>query len=399
MAPAAIVFNSIEEALAAARMLTPKLAERAQRCEELRHCPEESIAEMHESGLMRMMQPKLFGGSELGPDAMFEIILEMCKGCTSSAWVWFNLASHSWNIGQFSLRAQHDVWDEDPHAVASGGLAFPCGKAVAVEGGYRVSGRWPFGSGVDAATWHLVGAMVDQGEGVPPGRRLFLVPKSEYKSLDNWRAYGLTGTGSHDVEIKDVFVPEHRSMEGSVWARGFEVPGNKVNTSEWFRLPTFAAFGFALAMPPVGAARAAVAEFVSGSKKRAGTYTGVRVAELAPLQMRIGEASACVDFAENQLRADMAEMIRLARAFEEPSLETKLAWKRNCAFGAALCVRAVDSLMVASGAGGLSQGSRLQRYFRDVHAACAHIALTWDVHATAYGQHALGLPGVPGLLI
>jgi 3-hydroxy-9,10-secoandrosta-1,3,5(10)-triene-9,17-dione monooxygenase len=399
-APApAVVFNSTEEALAAARLLTPKFAERAKHCEDLRRAPEESIAELNASGLMRMMQPKRFGGSELGQDAMFEVILEMCKGCTSTAWVWFNLASHSWNIGQFGLQAQEDVWNEDPYAVASGGLAFPCGKAVPVPGGYKVSGRWPFGSGVDAATWHMVGAMVDKGAGATPERRLFLVPKSDYESLDNWRAYGLTGSGSHDVEVKDVFVPEHRSIDGPLFARGIEVPGNKVNTSEWFRIPTFAAFGFGLAMVPIAVARTALTEFIDSTLKRAGTYTGARLAELAPMQMRIAEASACVDFAETQLRTDMAEMIRLARAHGEPSMELKLAWKRNCAFEAELCKRAIDSLMAASGAGGLSIGGRMQRHFRDIHAGTAHIALTWDVQATAYGQNALGLPGQPGLLI
>ena len=394
-----VTFANTEQAVAAARLLTPGLAARAQHCEELRRCPDETLAELHASGLMRMMQPKRFGGSELGQDAMFEVILEMCRGCTSTVWVWFNLASHSWNIGQFSLRAQEDVWGEDPHAVAAGGLAFPCGKAVAVDGGYRVSGRWPFGSGVDGATWMLVGAMVDQGVGNPPGRRLFLVPHTDYKSLDNWRSYGLAGSGSHDVEIKDAFVPEHRSIDGPLFARGMDVPGNQVNISEWFRIPTFAAFGFGLAMVPIAVARTAVAEFVEGAKKRAGTYTGVRVAELVPMQMRVAEAAACVDFAETQLRADMAEMIRLARAREEPSMDLKMAWKRNSSFGSTLCIRAIDSLMVASGAGGLSLSGRMQRHFRDIHAGTAHIALTWDVQATAYGQHALGLQAQPGLLI
>ncbi|HEX4328747.1 MAG TPA: acyl-CoA dehydrogenase family protein, partial [Burkholderiales bacterium] len=152
-----VVFTNAEEAVAAARLLVPRFAERAQKCEELRRAPEESLAELHASGLMRMFQPQRFGGSELGADAMFEVILEMCKGCASTTWVWFNLASHSWNIGQFGLQAQEDVWGADPHALAAGGLAFPCGKAVPVEGGYKLSGRWPFGSGIDGANWHLVG--------------------------------------------------------------------------------------------------------------------------------------------------------------------------------------------------------------------------------------------------
>lgn len=394
-----VVFANAEEAVAAARVLTPRLIERAQQCEELRRCPDETLTELHASGLMRMFQPKRFGGSELGADAMFEVVLEMCRGCPSTTWVWFNLASHSWNIGQFSLQAQQDVWGGDPHALAAGGLAFPCGKATPAEGGYKLSGRWPFGSGIDGATWHLVGAMVDEGEGKPPGRRLFLVPAADYKSLDNWRAYGLTGSGSHDVEIKDVFVPEHRTLEAGVFTRGVDVPGNQVNPSPWFRTPSFAVFGFSLAQPPIGMARAALIEFTEGVKKRAGLYTGAKLAELAPMQMRVAEAAACVEIAENQLRSDMAEMMRMVNAGIEPPMDRKMAWKRNCAFEGQLCVRAIDTLMVASGAQGLSLNGRMQRYFRDIHAATAHIALTWDVQGTAYGQHAFGLPPQPGLLI
>ena len=396
--PAEITFANTEEALAAARLLVPRLAERAQRCEELRRCPDETIADLHACGLMRLMQPARWGGSDLGVDTMVDVTMELTRGCASSAWVWLNCVSHAWNIGQFGLQAQEDVWGSDRHAVAAGGLAFPCGKAVPVEGGYRVSGRWPFGSGIDACVWDIVGAMVERAGGAPE-RRMFLVPRADFKSLDNWRAYGLTGSGSHDVEVKDAFVPEHRSMEGQMFASGANVPGAAVNPAPWYRLPTFAAFGFGLGTLPIAIARTAIAEFIGIMKKRAGTYTGVRLAELAPLQMRIAEATACVDFAETQLRADMGEMIRRTRAGEESTLEMKLAWKRNIAFGTGLCNRAVDSLMAASGAGGISSDGRMQRHFRDIHAISSHITLTWDVQAVAYGQNALGLPSQPGLLL
>jgi 3-hydroxy-9,10-secoandrosta-1,3,5(10)-triene-9,17-dione monooxygenase len=398
VAPADIIFANTEEALAAARLLTPRLAARAERCEELRRCPEESIADMHASGLMRLMQPARWGGSDLGIDSMVEVTIELARGCSSSAWVWLNLASHSWNIGQFGLQAQEDVWGQDRHAVGAGGLAFPCGKAVAVPGGYRVSGRWPFGSGIDASSWDIVGAMVER-EGGPPERRMFLVPRADFRSLDNWRAYGLTGSGSHDVEIRDAFVPEHRSMDGPTFASGIGVPGAALNPAPWYRLPTFAAFGFGLAALPLAIARTAIAEFLESVKKRTGTYTGARLAELAPLQMRVAEAAACVDFAETQMRADMGEMIHRAKAGEASTMEMKLAWKRNIAFGTGLCNRAVDSLMAASGAGAISSDGRMQRHFRDIHAISSHIALTWDVQAVAYGQNALGLPPQAGLLL
>jgi 3-hydroxy-9,10-secoandrosta-1,3,5(10)-triene-9,17-dione monooxygenase len=387
-----------EELLRRTVALAPRLAARAAACEALRRCPDETIAEMHDAGLMRMMQPRRFGGAELGPEAMLEVVLEMSAWCPSSSWVYLNLATHAWNIAQFGLRAQADVWEADPDAVAATGLAFPCGKAVPADGGYVVSGRWPFASGIDAASWMLVGAFVDRGA-APPERRLFLVPKPDFRSLGNWHAYGLAGSGSHDVEISGAFVPEHRTLAGEVIADGASVPGGRVHDAPMYRLPTFSTFGFFLAMVPVGAARGAVAQFVSATRERAGTYTGARLAELTPLQIRVAEAAACVDFAERMLRHGLRELLACAEAGENPAIDLKLRWKRDLAFAVGLCTRAVDALMGASGAGGLYTDRPLQRLFRDVHAASAHIALTWDVQAAAYGRHALGLPLDPGLLL
>ncbi len=382
----------------AAATLVPRIAERAAQCEALRRGTDETLADLHAAGLMRLMQPKRFGGSELGLDALMDVVLELCKACASTAWIYSNLASHAWNIGQFELQAQEDIWNEDPNALVATGLAFPCGKATPVEGGYRVSGRWPFASGVDASTWMLVGAMAEQSGGGPE-RRFFLVPQSDFRSLDNWQAFGLTGTGSHDVEIKDAFVPAHRTMSAEIFAAGQNVPGAKVYENRLFQMPTFAAFAYILSSVPLGAARAAVEQFTATMRSRAGTYTGVRVAELGPVQARIAEAASCVEFAEVVLRRDWRELEAGVEAGQFPGVETKLRWKRNVAFATELAVRAIDTLMPAAGAGGLSLNLPLQRQFRDIHAASAHIALTWDVHAAAYGQSALGLQPQGGLLL
>lgn len=387
-----------DEARAAAAALAPRLAERAVECERLRRCPDETIADLHAAGLLRLMQPARFGGSELGLDTLLDVVLELCKGCASTAWIYSNLASHAWNVGQFELRAQEDMWNTDPNALTATGLAFPCGKATVVEGGYRLTGRWPFGSGVDASSWMLVGGMAEHAGGAPE-RRFFLVPQADFKSLDNWQAFGLTGTGSHDVEIKDAFVPAYRSMSAEVFAAGQNVPGAKVYENRLFQMPTFAAFGYVLSIVPLGTAKAAVEQFTAGMRQRVGTYTGIRVAELGAVQARIAEAAACVEFAETVVRRDWRELEAMVERGRFPGVETKLRWKRNVAFATSLAVRAIDALMPAAGAGGLSLHLPLQRQFRDIHAASAHIALTWDVHAAAYGQSALGLEPQGGLLL
>lgn len=384
-------------AIAAARALGPALAARAAECETQRRCPDATIADLYASGLMRMMQPRMFGGSELGADVLLEVVLEMCKACASTAWVWLNLATHSWNIGQFELKAQHEVWDDDPNAVAATGLAFPCGKAIPVDGGYRVSGKWPFASGVDAAAWMLVGAIVEAAG--PLERRFLLVPRRDFSSLDDWHAYGLAGTGSHHVVVDNAFVPVHRTLAAEVFAEGSNVPGGRVHAAPLYRLPTFATYGFALGMVPLGVARAAAHEMVASLKRRAGTYTGARLADLVPLQLRLADTMAAVGYFETQYRADLSEMIAQTAAGGGTPAADKLRWKRNLAYGVRLAKQAMDNVMSMSGAGGLGTEAPLQRQFRDLNAAASHIALTWDVQAPMYGQNVLGLPTPPGFLV
>jgi 3-hydroxy-9,10-secoandrosta-1,3,5(10)-triene-9,17-dione monooxygenase len=391
-----------DTALEQARVLRPRIAERAARCEAIRRCPEETIAELHASGLMRVMQPKRYGGSELGLDVISEVSFELSRACASTAWVWLNLATHAWNIAQFGAQAQEDVWGSNVDAVAATGLAFPCGRAEPVSGGFRVSGRWPFGSGVDAADWMIVGATTatpGAQAGDKPERRFFLVPKSDFRSLDNWHALGLTGTGSHDVEVKDAFVPTHRTVAAELLASGYDSPGAKLSSAAIYRLPAYAAFGFGLAGVPLGAARAALQDYLEGTRKRVATYGSGRLAELGPVQARIAEASASIAFAEHAFRANLLELNRLTETGVPIDNGTKLRWKRDLAFGVTLCKRAIETLMAASGAAGLSMDQPLQRHFRDIQAAGAHIGLTWDVQAAAYGRDALGVPMDPNTLI
>jgi 3-hydroxy-9,10-secoandrosta-1,3,5(10)-triene-9,17-dione monooxygenase len=389
---------SAESAVAAAKQLAPTLAKRSLKGEELRQIPPETIDDLQSLGLLGLMQPKAFGGSELGLGVLMDVVLELCKGCGSSGWVFSNLASHSWNIGQFELQAQNDVWLENPSSVVATALAFPCGRATPVEGGYILSGRWPFASGVDASQWMLVGGMAER-DGGPAERRFFLVPESDYQNLGNWDAYGLRATGSHDVEMKEAFVPKHRSISAELIASGQNLPGAKLYKNPLFQTPAFAAFAYVLGIVPLGIAKGAVEQFTQSMRLRVSSYTGVRVAELSAVQARIAEASACVDVAETVLRRDWTDLESSIVRGDFPTIETKLRWKRNVAFAAQLAVRSVDTLLPAAGASGLSSQQPLQRQFRDIHAAVSHIGLTWDVHASAYGQSALGLPLQGGLLL
>jgi 3-hydroxy-9,10-secoandrosta-1,3,5(10)-triene-9,17-dione monooxygenase len=188
-----------------AEQLLPVLRERAAGCEELRRMPDETLRDLHDAGLFRMQQPRRVGGSEIEFAAVVTFGALLARACASSAWNLVNLGSHHLLLGMFPPKAQDDVWNVSADALIASSFVFPAGRAQRVEGGYQVSGRWPFSSGVDPSDWNLLAGQIAGAEGEPPEQRVFLLHKSQYKVHDTWFAGGLRGTGSKDVEVKDQF--------------------------------------------------------------------------------------------------------------------------------------------------------------------------------------------------
>ena len=175
-----------DELLARAEALIPVLRERAPRAEQLRRLPDETIADLHSSGLFRMLQPARVGGSELPYRALYELTAVIGQGCGSTSWVLANLAAHHWLLGMWHPEAQHEIWGESPDSLISSALIFARGRARRVEGGYRLSGRWPFSSGIDASAWNMFGAVVSDEETGQSEHRMLLVPASDYSIIDTW---------------------------------------------------------------------------------------------------------------------------------------------------------------------------------------------------------------------
>ncbi|MGZ5080981.1 MAG: acyl-CoA dehydrogenase family protein [Usitatibacter sp.] len=381
---------SLEEALARARVLVPKLKARAAQADELRRCPDESLHELNETGLMRALQPRRVGGSELDWVAMIDVSSELARGCGSTAWNWANWAVHHWMLALWPRQCQDEVWGADPAVLIASALMFPPGKATRVTGGYLLTGRWPFSSGVDSSAWNMMGGVVQGGEAGE--LRMFVVPREDYRIIDSWRAMGLRGTGSNDVEAKDIFVPEHRTLAVEVTKGGATHPGAGANPAAIFRIPLFAALPHMLTGIPLGIAQGAYDIFLEGMRGRVSRYSGKSLADMTAVQMKIAEAAACIDTARLVLRHHCIGAQAIAEKGEAPDLMTKATWRRDGAFSAQLCGRAVDIIFNASGAGALYDDSPLQRAFRDVHAANAHISMIWEAQATTFGRVALGLP-------
>jgi len=382
---------SFDQLKARARDLVPVLRERALAAEELRRVPDESIADLHQAGLFRAFQPKSIGGSELPYRAMVELGAILARGCGSTAWVLTNLASHHWMLGMWPKEAQDEIWGGDgPDVLIGSAFAFPAGRATKVKGGHRLKGRWPFSSGVDPSQWNFIAALVEEeGKIVEP--RVFIVKASDYRIIDNWHAAGLAATGSKDVEIADAFVPEHRSLNPSQIAGG-ATPGSAVNPGPLYRLPTFSLFPFILSGISLGLAQGAVEEFTASMRVRAGTYASKKLAELATVQLRLAEASALADAAEKVMISSCEEATRQTEAGETAPPEDRARWRRDGAYTAQMCAKAVDLLFTGAGGNAIYKSHPLQRIWRDVHAANGHFLVSWDMAGTLYGRVALGLP-------
>jgi len=381
----------LAELKARAEALVPVLRERAQATEQLRRIPDETLANLHKSGIFRMLQPKRIGGSEAPYRALIDLGAILAQGCASTAWVTTNLASHHWMLGMWPKAAQDDIWNPSPDVLIGSAFAFPSGRAKAAPGGWRLKGRWGFSSGIDPCDWNFVGGLVEDDGGKIVEPRMFLVPKADYQILDTWHVAGLAGTGSKDVVIEDCFVPAHRALAADEISGG-PTPGSTTNPGALYRLPTFSLFPCMIAAVGIGIAQGAVADFAATMKKRAGSYTGARLASLATLQLRLAEASALTDAAEKIVLSDCDEAQSLAEANLAATIEQRARWRRDGAFAGKLCAQAVELLFTGAGGNAIYLTNPLQRALRDVHAANGHFALNWEAAAIMYGRVALGLP-------
>ena len=388
--------RSLEEAIDRAWKLVPVLSSRARATEELRRIPDETIRDLLASGLFRILQPRRVGGLELPYEAIVRITAILGRGCGSTAWVTANIANHDFMLALWPQKAQDEVWQGDNAALIGSALMFPPGKAARVAGGYRLSGRWKFSSGIDACTWTMLGGIAS-ADGELPDYRVFLLPASDYRIIDTWHAAGLRGTGSNDVEVNDVFVPEHRALSIDLM-KGCSAPGAGVNPGALYRLPVFDMFPYVVAAASLGIAQGAVAQFAEETKNRDTSYSTTLLSDHATTQARLGQASAAVDTAEMLLIQRCQYAMAAAEAARVPSHAEKIRLRRDGAYAALLCTRAVDRLFEAGGGEFLYDQKVMQRAFRDIHAAQGHYALAWDVHASTAGKFMLGIaPDTPTL--
>lgn len=378
------------------RDLLPGLRDRADEAERLRVVPDANIKELEETGFFRLLQPRRFDGFEADPVDFYTAVRDIASACGSTGWVSSVVGVHPWQVALFADEAQQAVWGEDTATRLSSSYA-PTGKAVLTDGGYRLSGKWSFSSGADHCSWVLLGGLVFDADGNVVDFKTFMVPRSDYTINDVWHMVGLSGTGSNDIVVDDVFVPEAftLSMGETGSCRG---PGQAQNTSDLYKLPFHSIFTGTITTPIIGMAMGAYAEHVEMQQQRSrAAYLGEKASKDPFAMVRIARASSEIDAAwallVNNIREEQAHVAR----GEQIPLRLRLKVRRDQVIGSQRAIDAIDELFEASGGRALTQGTYLQRAWRDAHAGRVHAANDPERALQMFGAHEFGHKVDPGM--
>lgn len=348
----------------------------------IRKVPQENIDALQEAGFFLALQPRRWGGHEVDPQDFFRMHLAIAENCMSTAWASGIVAVHAFQLALMDERAQQDVWDDDIHTRVSSSYA-PLGKVTEVDGGFRLSGRWGWSSGSDHCTWVFLGAICPDG-----GFRSFLVPRGDYEIVDTWHAMGLQGTGSNDIVVDDVFVPDYRTHKAEDGFLGTN-PGVTADSAPLYRLPWAQLFVRVVSTPAIGAARDALdlyRQLVVG--KASGDLTKL-AGDTAP-QERIAAAITSIDEMEAILFRNFDRMMAQVSAGEEVPVLERIKYRYQASLVIERCMAVVDSLFSSAGGSSVFLGSEIQQRFLDIHTGRAHVANNPTSFARNLGSVLLG---------
>ena len=380
-----------EQALIAALVeLAPLLEENAAQAEKQRKPVDEVMAAIENTGAYKYFVPKRFGGYEYSLLGFMEIGMALGAACVSTAWVTTFCMEHNWLLSLFGRQAQEDIFGQQPYIIAPGALA-PNGKAVPVDGGYRVTGRWQWGTGVMHADWAMVGAMAPEPDGDGMMLGMFALPINEVEVIDTWYIDGMVGTGSNDIAVDDVFIPAHR-MVNLADVRDGSSPGAQWHNSATYKMPMLPVLGLTATAPAVGAATKAVALFRERLQGKTVYGTTTKQSDKPMAQARLGHTQVEVDSIRSQLLQIAGEVTRWGETDDLcPPLE-RCRLRLNIGHVVQRSRNVVRDVVEACGASAHFLDNPLQRLQRDLNTLSCHTVFDMDVSSELYGRLLLGLP-------
>ncbi len=355
-----------ERLLEAVRGLAPLVEAERARLDRDRALSPRLVDALVDAGLFRLWTPRRLGGAELDPVSGLRVIAAVAALDGSVGWNVMVASAHGFLAGRLPAGAAREVFG-DRRAVVAGQLE-PGGIAEAVKGGYRVSGRWPFASGCQHATWLLAHCVVPGGRrraGGRPTTRLVFVAADRARIHDTWRVSGLRGTGSHDYSLEGVMVPAAFAIDAFA--------DEPTRPERLYAYPVIPFVTGAVGAVPIGIARGAIEELTRlvRTRKRAGRP----LAEDATVQQGIARAEIHARSAESLLLGAVDDMWQTVKRGKPPTLEQRAHVRMGCVNAGGSAAAAVDVVWGLAGSGAIFEDAGLERRFRDVHAATQHVAL------------------------
>lgn len=373
------------EFLAAVDEILPVIRAGREESERLGKVADASMLAMIEAGVFRALTPLQFGGLEMDPSCFFEGIIKIGTADPSAAWLGGQLTIHSFEVALMDERTQKEFWGAGPDTRASSSYA-PLGKADKVDGGYVLNGTWTFSSGVDHATWVMLGGRHNN----------YLVPTTDM-TIDHgsWDVQGLKGTGSKSVTLHEVFVPQHRvhSLEDHYHDRE---PGMLVNDRPLYRMSWRGLFNAIMPNSAIGMTQGGLQELIEQTKLRCGQQgTGSPVVNNPFMQMRLAKALTQVRGVRLRQIDNWRNLFEMACRNEQPSRLERMRVRYEASDAAGTCFEAFCDVWPHTGAGAVASSNPLQNAFRDLMAMRNHGSAGRDAAAGMYVSALFDLPLPP----
>ncbi|MEV9641488.1 acyl-CoA dehydrogenase family protein [Mammaliicoccus sciuri] len=374
-----------DELVARAVSLQPLLKEHAKDVDKSRSISSEVIEKIAESGLLNLGVPKRYGGQEEPLQTQLRVSAALGKGCSSTAWVVQNINAASVLVSTFSKQAQDEVWGVNQSARVAGAQSMDPG--VRVEGGWELSGRWGWMSGVEQADWAFITFLKADGSD-SPDLGIALVPLSSGKVKDTWKVVGMRGTASNTLELDKVFVPDHRVVSASDTFAG--KTATEYQDETLYHVSMSIQLFLILTGSIIGMAEAALDHVIEGSAKKGIAYTVFQSQrESTGFQLQIAEAALMIKSARLHIFRAAAEVDNSAERGVQMDYPTRARLRAEGAYAVKLLRDAVDILVDSHGAATFAEGNPLQRIWRDINTAARHGQLVSQMNYEIFGKFLL----------
>jgi 3-hydroxy-9,10-secoandrosta-1,3,5(10)-triene-9,17-dione monooxygenase len=360
----------------------------------------ETMTDLHRLGLIKHFQPVRWGGIEAPWGIQFDIGRVLAQACPSTAWIATVVAANNCYACRFPMRLQEEIYGDGPDVLVTNASVSRNVSVKPEAGGFRVSGAWKFASGIDHASWVLIVGGLEGAGGAGaalPARLFMLVPKRDYRIVDDWFVSGMKGTGSKDIVLDGAFVPAYRALGwDAFWNAG--PPGGQPSDPFIWRRDLSGYFGTSLLGPIVGAAEGICDAYIAATRVRVGVMMGDVPAAQETVQIRVAESTAELKAARLLLERQMHDLRQRGEAGAGWSTAELVEMTRDRAWATRLCQVASERLVASMGALGVFDSNPVQRYWHDLNAAATQIAVNYDRNLVPYGRLALGLePGRAGM--